>query len=226
MIVLLIIIGLLTVLLWACWSSARSYYQNGRIKGMDEAVQQIVRGIGRHYEMAARSTPSGVSNAIAEIKALLNQRHPLKTQDVERHHLQISLLADAIGEACCSKGQAEGVEMMAPAEGYLRVDLSVIELLQLSRLAHLGFLHMMPNYRGLEVQRFSDELDAQEGARSIYTLERVIPLKERPFVDPAAHYIWREQLISDWWQPPTPKRAEYVKDLRSLVTPPLTTTSP
>jgi hypothetical protein len=46
-------------------------------------------------------------------------------------------------------------------EGY--VDLSVNELLQLSWLAHLGFQHMMPNYRGFEVYRFSGEEDAAEG---------------------------------------------------------------
>ncbi|QDL97988.1 hypothetical protein FLL57_11990 [Rhodopseudomonas palustris] len=213
MIVLLIVVGLLIALFWACWSSARSYYQHGRIRGMDEAVRQIVRGIGRHYEIAARASPEGVSKAIAEIKAMFNRRPHLKPKDVERYHLQLSILADAIGEACCSKGQAEGVEMMAPAEGHVRVDLSVIELLQLSRLAHLGFLHMMPNYRGLEIQRFSDELDAQEGTRSIYKLESAIPPKERPFVDLATHYRGREQLISDWWQPVPADRAGYVRGL-------------
>ncbi|WP_245264835.1 hypothetical protein [Rhodopseudomonas palustris] len=184
---------------------------------MDEAVRQIVRGIARHYEMAARATPEGVAGAIAEIKGLFNHGPHLKAKDIERFHLQLSILADAIGEACCSKGQAQGVEMMAPAEGYIRVDLSVIELLQLSRLAHLGFLHMMPNYRGLEIQRFSDELDAQEGTRSIYKLESVIPLNERPFADLATHYKGREQLISDWWQPTTADRVGYVRGLGSLV---------
>ena len=58
------------------------------------------------------------------------------------------------------QGHRAGVKRKAPAEGYIRVDFSVTELLQLSWLAHLGFQNMMPNYRGFEIHRFSGAEDA------------------------------------------------------------------
>jgi hypothetical protein len=79
-----------------------------------------------------------------------------------------------------------------------RSDLN--ELLQLSWLAHLGFQHMMPNYRGLEIHRFSGEDDAIEGAKAVGRIESAIPTKQRPFADLALQIKNRQKLISDWWQ--------------------------
>jgi len=64
-----------------------------------------------------------------------------------------------------AEGACAGIRRKAPAEGKIRVDLSLTELLQLSWLAQLGFQHMMPNYRGFEIHRFSGEEDAWEGRR-------------------------------------------------------------
>ena len=98
-------------------------------------------------------------------------------------------------------GQAAGVRRKAPANGKIRIDLSLNELQRLSWLAHLGFQRMMPNYRGFEIHRFSGEEDALEGAKAVGKIESVIPAKERPFADLAAQLKSRQKLIFDWWQP-------------------------
>ena len=115
-------------------------------------------------------------------------------------HVELWILGDAIGEACWIRGHGAGVRRKAPAEGRIRVDLSVTELLQLGWLAHLGFQHMMPNYRGFECYRFSGEDDARDAARAISRIEAAIPAKDRPVADPSANYGRRLALIGEWWQ--------------------------
>ncbi len=141
--ILLLLGGLHLALIVAGWSSARSYFEKGRLHGMEEATREISRGISSHYEIAA--------------------------------------------------------------EGKIRVDLSLTELLQLSWLSHLGFQHMMPNYRGFEIHRFNGEEDAREGAKAVARIESVIPAKERPFADLSVQFKNRQKLICDWWQA-TPDR--------------------
>jgi hypothetical protein len=111
------------------------------------------------------------------------------------------MLGYTVGEACWLKGHGAGARRKAPAEGNIRLDLSLNELLQLSWLAHLGFQHMMPNFRGFEIHRFSGEADALEGAKAVGKIESVIPAKERPFADLTAHLNSRQKLIFDWWKP-------------------------
>jgi hypothetical protein len=88
---------------------------------------------------------------------------------------------------------------MTPREDKIRVELSMRELLHLTSLAHLGFKKMMPNDRGIEMQRFGDEDDAREGTRAIDRLELAIPVKQSPFDDPLAQSANRQELIQNWW---------------------------
>ena len=87
----------------------------------------------------------------------------------------------------------------APAEGKIRIDLSVIELLQLGSLANLGFQSMMPNARLLDIRRFSGMDDAVEATRALSRLEAAIPKEHRP--DLLRHAENRMQLIDSWWIP-------------------------
>jgi hypothetical protein len=112
---------------------------------------------------------------MAAVKAVSQRRRRTGTKTTDPYHAQLWILGDAIGEACWLKGHASGIRRKAPAEGKIRVDLPINELLQLSWLAHLGFQHMMPNYRGFEICRFSSEADAQEGAPAVGKIEGVIP---------------------------------------------------
>jgi hypothetical protein len=86
---------------------------------------------------------------------------------------------------------------MTVRDDRIRVDLSLDELLHLTSLAHLGFRKMMPNDRGIEMQRFAGEEQAREVARVLEKLEWAVPELQRP-VERTAN---RRGLIGHWWPP-------------------------
>jgi len=167
---------------------------------MEEATREISRGISSHYELEGQGVPERVAKAVKEVKAVFGGRQKKGNGSTDPYHAQLWIIGDAIGEACWLKGHAAGIRRKAPMEGKIRVDLSLTELLQLSWLAHLGFQHMMPNYRGFEIHRFSSEDDAREGAKAVGRIESVVPAKHRPFADPSVQFKNRQKLICDWWQ--------------------------
>jgi hypothetical protein len=201
--ILLLLGGLIAALAILSLSCARSYFEKGRRQGMEEAIREMARGLTSHCQLEAGELPVGVEKAMSKLKTVaLSQRRrsATGTRPADPYHAQLWVLGDAIGEACWLKGHGAGVRRKAPAERKIRVDLSVNELLQLGWLAHLGFQHMMPNYRGFEAYRFSGEEDALEGAHAIGRIEAVIPAKQRPIADLSVNYKSRQKLISDWWQ--------------------------
>ena len=199
--ILFTVMGLLVALVVAVWSCAKSYFENGRFRGAEEATGEILRGITSHYELQGQAVPDSVANALKALNAVSDKRRKMGRVLTNPYHAQLWILGDAIGEACWLKGHTAGIKRKAPAEGKIRVDLTLNELLQLSWLAHLGFQHMMPNYRGFEIHRFNGKEDAQEGAKAVSRIEAAIPAKERPFADLSAQFNGREKLISDWWEP-------------------------
>ncbi len=201
--VLMMLGGLVVALMAAAWSSARSYFESGRRQGIDEAIREMARGVSSHCQLEGGALPPAVDKAMAAVRAAASQdrrRSRGRAKVTDPSHAQLWILGNAIGEACWLKGHGAGVRRKAPAEGRIRVDLSVNELLQLGWLAHLGFQHMMPNYRGFESYRFSGEDDAQDAARAITRIEAAIPAKARPVADPSANYKRRLGLIGEWWQ--------------------------
>ena len=199
MYILLVLGGLLVAFVVAGFSCARSYFEKGRLRGMEEAAREMTRGIGSHYELQGQVAPERVAKALKALKALSGK--PRKKGSTDPYHAQLWIVGDAIGEACWVKGHAAGVRRKAPAEGKIRIDFALNELLQLSWLAHLGFQHMMPNYRGFEIHRFSGEEEASEGAKAVAKVEAFIPAKERPFSDLSVQVKNRQKLICAWWQP-------------------------
>jgi hypothetical protein len=193
--------GLLLALVVAGWSCAKSYFEKGRLQGLEEATREIARGVSSHYEGEGQAVPEGVAKALKALKAVSGKRFKAKAGVTDPYHAQLWVLGDAIGEACWLKGHAAGVRRKAPAEGKIRVDFSLNELLQLSWLAHLGFRNMMPNYRSFEIHRFNGAEDAQEGALAVGKVESAIPAKDRPFGDLSAQLKSRQKLIRDWWRP-------------------------
>lgn len=198
--ILLILGGLLAAFIVASWSCANSYFEKGRLQGMEEATREIVRGLGSHYELAGQTMPERVAKAAEGIKAVSKKRWKKSKGSTDPYHAQLWIFGDAVGEACWLKGHAAGIRRKTPAEGKLRVDLSLNELLQLGRLAHLGFQHMMPNYCSFEIHRFSGEEDAQEAAMAVGRIEVAVPAKARPFADLSVQLTARQKLIRDWWQ--------------------------
>lgn len=198
--VLVLLGGLVGLLLILAISSARSYFEKGRRQGMEEAIREMARGMTSHCQLDGGGLPIGVEKAMSALKAVsTSERRRSAKRWREAYHGQLWILGDAIGEACWLKGHGAGVRRKAPTAGHIRLDLPVNELLQLGWLAHLGFQHMMPNYRGFEIFRFGSEEDAQEGARAIGKIEAVIPAKARPVADLSATYKVRQKLIRDWW---------------------------
>jgi hypothetical protein len=201
--ILLILGGLEVALIVAGWSCAKSYFGKGRLRGLEEATREISRGISSHYELEGQVIPERVAKAIRALKAVAAKPRQMGNGSTDPYHAQLWIVGDAIGEACWLKGHAAGIRRKAPAEGKIRVDLSLTELLQLSWLAHLGFQHMMPNYRGFEIHRFSGEEDARDGAKAVGKIESAIPAKERPFTDLSTQVNSRQKLICDWWRAPS-----------------------
>jgi hypothetical protein len=200
--VLIILCGLLTMLTIVTWSCARSYFEKGRMRGMEEATREIVRGSSTHCELNGQISPERLEKALNSAKAISGRRRKWRGSSSAPYHAHLSMIGDSIGEACWLKGHAAGLRRKAPAEGRIRVDLTLNELLQLSWLAHLGFQNMMPNYRGFEIHRFSGSDDARESAVAIGKIETAIPVEQRPFDDLVSQFKGRQKLINDWWQEP------------------------
>jgi hypothetical protein len=199
---LLILGGLQVILIYSAFSLARSYFNKGRLRGVEEATRELLRGISSHCEIAPQVMPERVLAAVKKYNDCYGKRHSEKGP-TKAHYAQLWIVGNAIGEACWLKGHTAGIKRKAPAEGKIRVDLTLTELLQLSGLAHLGFQYMMPNYRGFEVHRFSGEADASEAAKAVSRMECAVPEKHRPFADVAVQFRNRQKLISDWWESPS-----------------------
>ena len=195
--ILLILGGLEAALIVAGWSLAKSYFDKGRLRGMEEATREISRGVSSHYELEDQVIPERVAKAVRDVKAISGKPRRKGKGSTDPCHAQLWIVGDAIGEACWLKGHAAGIRRKAPAEGKIRVDFSLTELLQLSWLAHLGFQYMMPNYRGFEIHRFSGEEDARKGAKAVGKIESHIPAKDRPFADLSVQLRSRQKLICD-----------------------------
>ncbi len=192
-----VLVGAFAVLIWAVWSSAKSYREVGRLSGIEEAVREIQKGIQSHIELENAKLPRDVQVALDQLQLLLKQHPKRPSSSADPLHAQLWVLAAALGEASWLKGHAAGMRRKAPAEGKLRLDLSLIELLQLGGLANLGFQHMMPNARLFEFRRFKDEADALDATRAVSKIECAIPKQHRP--DLLVQAESRERLIKDWW---------------------------
>jgi hypothetical protein len=193
--------GLNVALFFATFSCAKWFVEKSRRRGIEEAARELTKGFNSHFELDGQAVPERVSIALARLKeaSLKSRNHPVAGL-AEPYHAELWVLGDAMAEACWIKGHAAGVRRKATASGKVRIDFSVNELLQLSWLAHLGFQHMMPNYRGFEMHRFTGPEDAREGASAVGKIESAIPAKERPFTDLSAQVKSRQKLIGDWWQ--------------------------
>jgi hypothetical protein len=184
----------------SAWSCARSYFDRGKIRGIEEAVRELQ--VGMSAELGTELAPD-VQKALANLHTCLVRRPGRRVHGTDPIHSHLWRLGAALGEACWLKGHGAGIRRKTPAEGRFRVDLSLSELLQLGGLANLGFQHMMPNMRIIDMRRFTGEDDAVDASRSISKIEAAIPKKYRP--DLVLQAESRECLIDDWWRPVTHK---------------------
>jgi hypothetical protein len=183
-------------LFFLAWSSGRSYYQKGRIRGVEEAVRELQVGMTSH--LGTEQAPD-VQKALANLRKCLDRHASRRAKGTDPIHADLWVLGAALAEECWLKGHGAGVRRKTPAEGQIRIDVSVTELLQLGGLANLGFQYMMPNMRIIDARRFTGKDDALDASRSISKIEAAIPRKYRP--DLLLQAESRECLIGDWWQP-------------------------
>jgi hypothetical protein len=195
---ILAVVSLLSIaLVSAAWSSARSYFARGRLHGMHEATQEIVRGIFSHYEVDGPTLPPAAAKAMQAMAAVNDGISYSKR--ILRHHAHLWVFADSIGKACWQKGYEAGKRKMAPKQDRIMIELSRKELMHLVCLAHCGFKHRMPNYRSMEIHRFRGRQEAEDGSFAVEKLEVAIPPELHPFDDTLVHSNGRLRLIQDWW---------------------------
>ncbi len=194
MVILAILSGLLVALLITSWSCAKSYFDKGRLRGVEEATREIIRGVELHYTGKKSAIPEDVVKAIEAVKTVAGTK-----PGADPYQARLWVFGDAVGRACWRKGYVAGLRELTPEQGKIRLDFSINELLQLSWLAHLGFQHMMPNYRGFEIHRFAGEADASEGACAVSRLEAAIQAKHKLLDDPLVRSNSRQALIRGWW---------------------------
>jgi hypothetical protein len=193
---ILVVLALLLLLLATSLGSLMgSCFIRGRHRGMQEAAAEIIRGVNSHLD-AGGQLPAGVLKALEKLQS--SAGHVSHRRRLDLRHAQLWIFGDALGSACWNKGYRSGKRSMAPRDGKIHVELSANELLQLAWLAHLGFQHMMPNYRGFEIHRFDGEDDARNGAKAIERLEVAVPARHGP-IDPVALSNSRLGLIENWW---------------------------
>src|SRR3981081_1391832 len=198
--ILAVIVVLLVLLLASTWSSAKSYFAKGRLAGMEEATLEIIRGIYSHYESAGQATPDYVTKAVEAVKTFA--RGATYEKSIYRYQARLWIFGDAVGAACWRRGYDTCKTQMTPRDDKIHVALSISELLHLTSLAHLGFKKMMPNDRGIEMHRFSDEQHALAVTFAVERPERGTPEQHRPCDRSAT----RQALIRHWW-PSERKRA-------------------
>lgn len=168
------------------------YAKKAATRRIGEIVDQLVRGAHPNFSNSRAPLPPAIADAVKKLHKALRQSQALPDKALWE-------LGHAIGEACRVDGYRDGMQVGAIPADTIRIEMSLNELLQMSWLAHLGFQHMMPNYRGTEIHRFSGPDDAREGARSVGVLECAIPRPERPFADLRTQLMAREAMICDWW---------------------------
>ena len=178
----------------AVFSIVKFYVERRIPRRQLKIAEEVMRGAQPSLGTAERAYPKEVLATLAEFKRCVEAGST-------KQEAALWEFGHAIGESCLKKGYQEGVKTGAIPEGKIRIEVSLNELLQMSWLAHLGFQHMMPNFRGIEIHRFSGEDDAREAARSVAMLECALPKTERPFGDVKVQILTREKMISDWWVP-------------------------
>ena len=115
--ILVILGGLLLALVVAGFSSARSYFEKGRLQGMEEATRELSRGISSHCELEGQAVPESVAKALKGFNVVAAKRWKKRKGSTDPYHAQLWTVGDAIGEACWMKGHSAGIRRKAPAEG-------------------------------------------------------------------------------------------------------------
>src|SRR6202020_833243 len=70
--------GLLVALVVAGFSCTKSYFEKGRLRGMEEATREIARGVSSHYETEGQVVPEKVAKAIKAVRTVSGKRFKVR----------------------------------------------------------------------------------------------------------------------------------------------------
>jgi hypothetical protein len=188
----------------------RAVFTRGRLSGIREAVDELMRGAAYHYQND-NQTSERILNALNDIKARLSKKRPTRIAG-DAVSTGLSELGRAMGDVVFGKGFEAGrnaqARLEAPINGKVRIDLSVSELMQIRWLAHFGFEHTMWNTWDPEGAKprphadvvFKNRTDAQRATEAIDLLEHRIPKDRRDSGGPYALALNRQQMIRERWR--------------------------
>ena len=187
----------------------RAVFTRGRLSGIKEAVDEIMRGAAYHYQNN-NQTSEPILNALNDTKARISKKPSVRIRG-DGVSAGLSELGRAMGDVVFGKGFEAGrnaqARLEAPISGKVRVDLSISELMQIRWLAHFGFEHTMWNTWDPEGAKprphadisFKNKTDAQQAAEAIDLLEQRIPKQRRDSDAPYALALNRQQMIRERW---------------------------
>jgi hypothetical protein len=191
----------------------RAVFARGRLSGLKEATDEIMRGVAYHYQHNKQGSEP-VLKALNDMKTRLAKRRPARTtRDAASAGLRElgGAISDVVFRKGFEAGQSAEARFEAPIDGKIRVDLSISELMQIRWLAHFGFEHTMWNTWDPEGAKprphadvvFKAKPDAQRATEAIDTLERRIPKERKDSGQPYALAINRQQMIRERWHSET-----------------------
>ena len=167
----MIVGGILAVVIVIEWLRAKAF-QYGRLAGMREAVMQLSRNCSFHYEEQDKPLPKKVDEALDYMAKALTKSGT--TKRIEFYVIGAGMLGSAMGEAAWHKGYDSGRQGTEPRDDDRRIDMPIESWRWIRYLAHIGFLHQMPNYRRLLDNPFRSEDDAKRAESAIERLEFAI----------------------------------------------------
>lgn len=183
------------------------HHERGRLQGIREASDRMIRGVSRHYEVVGQSIPEDVAKAVDTMMDRVNARKTWKEKN-ETYLPYLFTLGDEMGKACVASGIEIGEYRADPREGETRIDLTSREIVNLSFLAHLGFEKMIVGRGGAFGDiSFNDEADAEQATNAIGKLERYKPKEMRDPTDPYILAFNRQTMIWDRYSTSSQKPA-------------------
>jgi hypothetical protein len=182
------------------WLRAQAF-QNGRLSGIREATLQVSRNCSYHYEVKDEPLPKKVDEALTYMAGALKRGHGTKGKS-ELYLAGSGMLGDAMGEAAYQKGFDAGRRWSDPSDGERRIDMPLEGWRVVRYLAHIGFLHQMPNYQRMLHFPFNSKEKAAQAEGAIERLEFAINHREH---DPEySDSLQRNMLVWKQWPSDAP----------------------
>jgi hypothetical protein len=168
----LIAVGIVVAVIVIEWLRAQAF-QNGRLAGIREAVTDVSRSCSYHYEHKDEALPEKVDKALVYMSDALKRGSGVKGK-IDLYLTGSGMLGDAMGEAAYQKGFDAGRRWSDPSDGERRIDMPPDGWRAIRYLAHIGFLHQMPNYTRMLHFPFDSEERALQAEAAIEKLEYAI----------------------------------------------------